>query len=125
MRIGDWSSDVCSSDLLRDFGLSFVVLEAKDRIGGRAHTDTETFGTPWDRGAHWLHSAAVNPLTHVADALDQPYLCRESFRNRNLHLGRGWASEGEREDCNCVMDAAFDAVEGLGADGLDVPAATG
>jgi monoamine oxidase len=102
--------------------LSFVVLEAKDRVGGRAHTDTETFGTPWDRGAHWLHSAAINPLTRVAEALGQPYLRRESFRNRNVHLGSHWASEAEREDCNDAMDAAFGAVDELGAQGLDVPA---
>ena len=121
--VGAGAAGLAAARRLRDFGLSFVVLEAKDRIGGRAYTDNETFGTPWDRGAHWLHSAAVNPLTRVADALDQPYLCRESFRNRNLHLGRGWASEAEREDCNCVMDAAFDAVDELGAHGLDVPAA--
>lgn len=121
--VGAGAAGLAAARRLRDFGLSFVVLEAKNRIGGRAHTDTETFGTPWDRGAHWLHSATINPLTRVAEALDQPYLRRESFRNRNLHLGRGWASEAEREDCDCVMDAAFDAVAGLGAHGLDVPAA--
>ena len=36
----------------RERGLSYVVLEAMDRIGGRAHTESATFGTPWDRGCH-------------------------------------------------------------------------
>ncbi|MCE9650821.1 MAG: FAD-dependent oxidoreductase [Parvibaculum sp.] len=121
--VGAGAAGLAAALRARDFGLSFVVLEAKDRIGGRAFTDTETFGTPWDRGAHWLHSAAINPLTRVAEALGQPYLKRESFRNRNLHLGSRWASADEREDCNTAMDAAFEAVDELGAQGLDVPAA--
>lgn len=120
--VGAGAAGLAAARRARDFGLSFALLEAKDRVGGRALTDTTTFGTPWDRGAHWLHSAAHNPLTRVAEALGQPYLRRESFRNRNLHLGGRWASAEEREDCNREMDEAFDAVEALGARGLDVAA---
>jgi monoamine oxidase len=120
--VGAGAAGLAAARRARDFGLSFALLEAKDRVGGRAHTDTTTFRTPWDRGAHWLHSAAHNPLTRVAEALGQPYLRRESFRNRNLHLGGRWASAEEREDCNREMDEAFDAVEALGARGLDVAA---
>lgn len=119
--VGAGAAGLAAARRARDFGLSFVVLEAKNRIGGRAHTDTETFGTAWDRGAHWLHSAAVNPLTRMADVLGQPYLKRESFRNRNLHLGTHWADIEECDDCNAEMDAAFDAVDALGGSGLDVP----
>ncbi|HEY4343463.1 MAG TPA: NAD(P)/FAD-dependent oxidoreductase [Parvibaculum sp.] len=121
--VGAGAAGLAAARRVRDFGLSFAMLEAKGRIGGRAFTDTATFGTPWDRGAHWLHSAAVNPLTRVAEALGQPYLKRESFRNRNVHLGSHWASEAERNDYNEVMDAAFDAVDELGERGLDVPVA--
>src|SRR3546814_12348550 len=31
MRISDWSSDVCSSDLVRDVGLDDAVIGARDR----------------------------------------------------------------------------------------------
>ena len=38
-------------------GLAVRVLEARGRVGGRAWTDTETFGVPIDRGCAWLHNA--------------------------------------------------------------------
>src|SRR3546814_7215702 len=34
MRISDWSSDVCSSDLL---DIAFVIVDAEARTGGRRH----------------------------------------------------------------------------------------
>jgi monoamine oxidase len=121
--VGAGAAGLAAARRARDFGLSFAVLEAKGRIGGRTHTDTDTFGTAWDRGAHWLHSAAINPLTRIAGALDQPYLARESFRGRHLNLGGRWASDAERDDYNDTIEAAFEAVDALGARGLDVPAA--
>ncbi|CAF4677654.1 unnamed protein product [Rotaria sp. Silwood1] len=45
--------------------LKFIVLEARNRVGGRVSTDTTTFGinTPIDLGAQWLHHyRPENPL---------------------------------------------------------------
>ncbi|CAF3626929.1 unnamed protein product [Rotaria sp. Silwood1] len=40
---------------------SFVVLEARDRIGGRVYTDHETFSlTSIDLGASWIHYCGPN-----------------------------------------------------------------
>lgn len=47
-------------------GIRPLVLEARGRPGGRAWTDTETFGFPVDLGCSWLHSADVNPWTRYA-----------------------------------------------------------
>ena len=47
--------------------LSCVVCEAMGRIGGRAFTESTSFGVPWDRGCHWLHSGSVNPFAKLAD----------------------------------------------------------
>jgi monoamine oxidase len=49
-------------------GLSFLVLEARDRVGGRVHT-IAPLGFALDRGAEWLHSADRNPLSPIAQAL--------------------------------------------------------
>ena len=45
-----------------------VLLEARDRVGGRVHTVTPT-GFALDRGAEWLHSANRNPLSPIAQSL--------------------------------------------------------
>ncbi|CAF5159599.1 unnamed protein product, partial [Rotaria sp. Silwood1] len=45
--------------------LKFIVLEARDRVGGRVVTDTITFGinAPVDLGAQWIHHyRPENPL---------------------------------------------------------------
>ncbi|MFK4481752.1 flavin monoamine oxidase family protein [Curtobacterium sp. AB7] len=46
-------------------GQRVVVLEARDRIGGRTWTDTE-LGVPVDLGASWIHGVDGNPLWALA-----------------------------------------------------------
>ena len=48
--------------------VSMMVLEARDRVGGRVHTIAPA-GFPLDRGAEWLHSADRNPLSPIAQSL--------------------------------------------------------
>lgn len=118
--IGAGAAGLAAGKMCQQLGRSFVVLEAKGRVGGRAFTDTTTFGTPWDRGGHWLHSASVNPLRMKADELGIAYAKRQSFRNRHLHLGDGWADQTTLDQCNAAMDADFAASDALGAAGKDV-----
>ena len=59
--VGTGAAGLGAARTLQDTGKSVVILEARDRIGGRAHTDTTTFGVPYDRTCHWLHSASSNP----------------------------------------------------------------
>lgn len=50
---------------LADAGLRVRVIEARDRIGGRVHTD-RGWGTPLEMGASWIHGTADNPLMGLA-----------------------------------------------------------
>jgi len=59
--VGAGAAGLAAARSLLNTGLSVVVLEAEDRIGGRAFTESETFGFPYDRGCHWLHHASTNP----------------------------------------------------------------
>lgn len=71
--VGAGAAGLAAGMALRSSGRSFIVLEARDRIGGRAFTDTRTLGLPFDCGAHWLHAAAQNPFTAIADRLGFRY----------------------------------------------------
>jgi monoamine oxidase len=48
-------------------GADVVVLEARERLGGRVHTD-RSMGAPIDLGAAAIHGAVGNPLTVLARA---------------------------------------------------------
>jgi monoamine oxidase len=50
-------------------GVSFLVLEARERAGGRAWTADGPDGLPMDLGCEWLHSADRNPLAPLAEKL--------------------------------------------------------
>ncbi|CAF1121666.1 unnamed protein product [Adineta steineri] len=62
--VGAGAAGIAAAIELQKTNLSFIVLEARNYIGGRAFTDRETFiSTPVDLGASWIHSfGSRNPL---------------------------------------------------------------
>jgi len=42
-----------------------LVVEARDRIGGRAVTDSTTLGFPFDLGAQWIEAGRTNPAMAI------------------------------------------------------------
>ena len=48
--VGAGSAGLAAAKVLRAQGRTFKVLEAMDRIGGRAFTSSEHFGVPFDIG---------------------------------------------------------------------------
>lgn len=69
--VGAGMSGVTAARMLADAGRRVVVLEARDRIGGRMLTDRSA-GFPVDLGASWIHGIADSPLWALAQALDIP-----------------------------------------------------
>jgi monoamine oxidase len=64
--IGAGAAGIAAARRLREGGRAAVVLEARDRVGGRAWTLAGSGGL--DLGCGWLHSADRNPLTVIAGA---------------------------------------------------------
>lgn len=65
--VGAGVAGISAGRRLAKAGARFVVLEAQDRIGGRARTITHN-GLPLDLGCEWLHSADRNVLVAIAEA---------------------------------------------------------
>ena len=63
--IGAGGAGLTAARELTAQGVSVLVLEARDRIGGRAFTEN-SLGIAWDRGCSWLHSSNVNPWMDYA-----------------------------------------------------------
>ena len=60
--VGAGCAGLAAAKRLISQGLRVTVLEAMDRIGGRAWTTSTDFGVPFDIGCAWLHAADRNPF---------------------------------------------------------------
>ena len=65
--VGAGVAGMSAARALQDNGLSVQILESKDKIGGRAYTDNDTFSVPFDHGCAWMSGGSDNPLIHFAD----------------------------------------------------------
>nr|WP_232078481.1 FAD-dependent oxidoreductase [Mycobacterium paraseoulense] len=63
--IGAGMAGLSAARSLADAGWPVRVIEARDRIGGRVHTD-RSWGAPLEMGASWIHGTVDNPLMKLA-----------------------------------------------------------
>src|SRR5262245_13865193 len=64
--VGAGIAGLAAASRLRQAGIDAVVLEARDRVGGRLHT-VDVAGTPVDMVGSWIHHPVGNPLTAFCD----------------------------------------------------------
>ncbi|CAM8958882.1 unnamed protein product [Rhodiola kirilowii] len=82
--IGGGFAGIAAARALHDASIQVILLESRDRIGGRAHTDY-SLGFPVDLGASWLHGVCKeNPLAPLIGKLGLP-LYRTSGDNSVLY----------------------------------------
>jgi monoamine oxidase len=63
--IGAGAAGISAAREFQRLGLSFRLIEARDRIGGRAFTD-QSLGASFDAGAEIIHFAERNPWVEIA-----------------------------------------------------------
>lgn len=71
--IGAGAAGIGAGLALTRLGIPHVILEAKQRVGGRTFSDTSSIGHLWDHGAHWLHSGDVNVMRFMAEKLNHKF----------------------------------------------------
>ncbi|MFI1154665.1 flavin monoamine oxidase family protein [Streptomyces sp. NPDC020817] len=64
--MGAGISGLAAARHLADRGEDVLVLEARDRIGGRVWTSGRWSDSPADMGASWIHGVTGNPITALA-----------------------------------------------------------
>jgi monoamine oxidase len=67
--IGAGAAGLGAAHALTDSHLNFIVLEARDRVGGRAYTMQAADDVIFDVGCGWLHSADENSFVQIAERL--------------------------------------------------------
>jgi monoamine oxidase len=117
--IGAGAAGIGAGRALQQLGVPFVVLEAKDRVGGRAHSDTASLGHLWDHGCHWFHSADINVLREMADKLGHKYRSKERRPYANTFMDGSWSCRPFRGD---HVWETLERVAEVGREGLDIAA---
>ncbi|MHB2207047.1 flavin monoamine oxidase family protein [Methylobacterium sp. CM6257] len=94
--VGAGSAGLAAAAALRAAGQGFTLVEARDRIGGRAFTD-RALGPdcPFDAGAEYIHWAEHNPWAPIARAAGARF-AREDGWARTLTIDGRPATEAER-----------------------------
>lgn len=115
--VGAGAAGIAATAALHNAGQRVRCIEAAERVGGRAHTDTTIFGVPFDMGAHWMHNAHVNALKAPGIALGLDLYAAPD--NRVTH---GLPDDAPLWD---AFDDVLGAVQRAAAEDAEVQARTG
>lgn len=114
--IGGGAAGIAAARHLHDRGADYLLIEAGDRLGGRAWTDLSTFpGIAFDRGCHWLHSASINPLRAIADRRGIAYDADFAFTDRAFFSGDRRVPDDRAAAIASAAEGFFETI-GTGAD---------
>jgi monoamine oxidase len=107
--IGAGAAGLGAARALENSGLSTIVLEARDRVGGRAHTIMAAPDITFDLGCGWLHSADKNSFVKIAERLNfEIDKTRPPWREQGSHIG---FPPRERAEFIAALDAFYARTE--------------
>jgi monoamine oxidase len=115
--IGAGAAGLGAAHALENSGLSTIVLEARDRVGGRSYTIMAAPEITFDIGCGWLHSADENSFVKIAELLNfEIDKTRPPWREQSLDAG---FPPKERADFIEAIDDFYDRAEEAAESGRD------
>jgi len=118
--IGAGAAGLGAAHALKNSDLSFIVLEARDRVGGRGTTVRASPDVIFDVGCGWLHSADRNSFVKIAGQLNfEVDKTLPPWRERAY--GKAFPQD-ERDDFIRALEAFYTRAEVAAQTGHDSPA---
>jgi monoamine oxidase len=108
--IGAGLAGLAAAQELMRAGHQVVVLEARDRIGGRVWTSNKWPDLPLDLGATWIHGTTDNPLSDLADRLGARRLITSYERTAIYNFNGQEISEAKEAKLESVREKMSDAL---------------
>ena len=119
--IGAGSAGLSAATDLIAQGKSVVVVEAANRIGGRAYTDTTTFGVPFDHGCSWV--MGPKNMAYVEMAKEWGYTLHNHMNADEAFFVDGREASSEQSDQLGYAWSKFEAaLAKVGRSGRDIAA---
>ena len=108
--IGAGAAGIGAGLRLKALGVPFIILEANDRIGGRAYTDNTSLSSKWDKGCSWFHCADINPLVDWANKLGTLYDKQDRSENALYWSESHWLDPTESTSVNLNISKRFQEI---------------
>ncbi len=121
--IGAGSAGLSAARTLIAAGKSVVVVEAADRVGGRAYTESSTFGVPFDHGCSWVMGGSNLPYAKMAQDWDFDLL-HHANAGEALFVDGERASSAQKGAYYKAYSHVESSVSAAGLRGQDVAAAS-
>ncbi|MEZ4735692.1 MAG: FAD-dependent oxidoreductase [Caldilineaceae bacterium] len=108
--IGAGLAGLAAARELQAQGHTVMVVEGRDRIGGRIWTSTQWPAMPIDLGASWIHGRKGNPLTNLARAAQTKLLVTQYDSSITYNTAGKPLSDAEEARLEKWQDQLFDAL---------------
>jgi monoamine oxidase len=113
--VGAGIAGLAAASRLQASGWQVVVVEGRDRIGGRIHTD-RSWAVPVELGANWVHGVDENPLMELVQQLHLKTLMTD-YEEHWLYNTKGkLVKDGEQEELDDQLDDVLEELDQLRED---------
>lgn len=112
--IGAGLAGLAAATTLQADGYEVLVLEARERVGGRVWSNRAWANIPLDMGASWIHGTTGNPLAQLAKQFGLKTLATdyEAFTLYDFN-GEQW-SDAEQEELDEWLEELMESAAALG-----------
>lgn len=109
--IGAGLAGLAAAKELQVQGHEVLVVEARDRIGGRVWTSKQWKDLPLDLGASWIHGVKGNPLTGLADEIKAQRLVTSYDRAATYNTSGKRLTDQDEERLDQLRSRLYKAIE--------------